>query len=219
MTKKSKQIKLSPRDFKVGFELEFKSKPLAKKYGDAWDLAFRGKYIKLPNRNLEKVMKLGTDGPNWELRTFPICGSKAKTVLKDAFFILKHFQAHTNRNCGLHINVSCKHKGLHNNLDPIKLYKTLDPQKLAKLFKRENSKYCKCPMNIKPWTVFEFCSKSIKSCFKHNGINFSHYDKRAKKSSRIEFRFLGGKDYHNKEKLSYLTLNSIVKSLCASYIN
>jgi hypothetical protein len=216
MTKTS-QIKLHPKDFRVGFELEFKSKPLTKKYGDSWDIAFKRKYIRLPNIKLEKIMRMGADGPNWELRTFPICGTKAKKTLKDAFFILKHFNAVTNRNCGLHINVSCKHRRLHNHLDPIKLYKTLEPKKLSKLFGRESSKYCKSPKTTKPWTVFEFCSQSIRSCFKHHGINFSHYDRNARKSSRIEFRFLGGKDYHNRENLSYQTLKSILKSLGSSY--
>lgn len=214
---KTKQIKLRPKDFRVGFELEFKSKPLTKRYGDSWDMAFRAKHIKLPNTQLERVMKVGVDGPNWELRTNPVCGTKARSTLKDAFFILKHFGAITNRNCGLHINISCKRKSLHNHLDPIKLYKTLDPQKLAKLFGRESSKYCKSPKTTKPWTVFEFCSQSIRNCFKHHGINFSYYDKCAKKSSRIEFRFLGGKDYHNKENLSYQVLKSILKSLGTSY--
>lgn len=211
--------KLTPKDFKVGFELEFKSPQLTKKYGNSWDISMRGKYIKLPNKTLEKVMKMGADGPNWELRTSPVCGSKAKKTLKDAFFILKHFRASTSRNCGLHINVSCKRKGLHNKLDPIKLYKTLDPQKLAKLFGRENSRYCKCPKDVKSWTVFEFCSKSINQCVKHHGINLGHYDKRARKSSRIEFRFLGGKDYHERERLSYKALSSILKSLSKSYSN
>lgn len=212
-----KQIQLKSKDFKVGFELEFKSPPLTKKYGNTWDLAFKNRYIKLPNKDLEKVMKIGVDGPNWELRTLPICGTKARSTLKDAFFVLKHFNAQTTRYCGLHINVSCKRKSLHNNLDPIKLHRSLEPKKLAKLFGRENSKYCKCPKDQKPWTVFEFCSLSIKTCFRHSGINFANYEKRARKTSRIEFRFLGGKDYHSRETISYSTLNSIVKNLSKSY--
>jgi hypothetical protein len=217
MIRKSKAIKLTPKDFRVGFELEFKSRSLTKKYGDTWDLTFKNRYFKLPNKNLEKTMRLGIDGANWELRTIPVCGTKARKTLKDAFFILKHFNAQTSRYCGLHINVSCKRKALHNNLDPIKLHKTLDPQKLARLFNREKSRYCKSPKNTKPWTVFEFCSKSLHSCFKHHGINFSNYERRALKTSRIEFRFPGGKDYHNKENLSYRTLSKILKSLCKSY--
>jgi len=217
MTEARSQIKLHPKDFRVGFELEFKSPRLTKKYGSSWDIYHRGKYIKLPNKMLEKVMKMGADGSNWELRTVPVCGSKAKKTLKDALFVLKHFDAVTSRNCGLHVNISCKRKSLHNNLDPIKLYKTLDPQKLSKLFGREGSHFCKNPRSTKPWTVFEFCSQSIKCCFKHHGINFSHYQERATKNSRIEFRFLGGKDYHNKEKICYSTLKTIIGSLSKSY--
>ena len=215
-----KKISLYPKDFRVGFELEFKSRTLTKKYGSPWEFTNgsgnRGK-IKLPTKTMEKIGRVGGDGDLWELRTKPVCFTKSKTYLKEAFLILEHFKASTNENCGLHINVSCKKKRFHKNLDPITLSTILDTAKLAKKFGRAKTRACLSPSENKPYTLFDFYSQNLIHWEKHFAINFQNYKKTPKKTSRIEFRFPGGKNYHKKEKLCIDTLNIIVKSLSQSY--
>lgn len=215
MRKSPKKISLSPKDFRVGFELEFKSRELTREYGDSW--SYSGKKIRLSNTNLKNIGSIGADGDLWELRTNPVCFLKSREYLKQSFSILKHFKASTNENCGLHINVSCKKKRFHKNLDPIALSTILDTAKLAKKFGRAKTRACLSPRDNKPYTLFDFYSQNLIHWEKHFAINFQNYKKTPKKSSRIEFRFPGGKNYHKKEKLCIDTLNTIVKSLSQSY--
>ena len=222
MNKTTKKIVLSPKDFRIGFELEFKSRKLTNEYGNPWTFSNgipRKKKIKLPTRSMEKIGKVGADGNLWELRTNPVCFTKAEAYLKEAFSILEHFNASTTENCGLHINISCKKTRLHRNLDPIGLSHTLNTAKLAKKFGRDKVTACRSPKENKPYCLFEFYSRNFIDWEKHLAINFLNYHGKPKKDSRIEFRFPGGKNYHKKEKLCIDTLNTIVTSLTRSYRN
>jgi hypothetical protein len=222
MIKSPKKITLSPKDFRVGFELEFKSRELTRKYGSSWNFSngsCNKPKIKLPHKSMEKIGRIGGDGDLWELRTKPICFTKAKEYLKEAFSILRHFNASTNKNCGLHINVSCKKKKFHTNLNPITLSTILDTAKLAKKFGRAKTRACLSPTKNKPYSSFDFYAQKIVDWEKNFAINFQNYKANPQKSSRIEFRVPGGKDYHKKEKLCVDTLNTIVKGLSQSYRN
>jgi hypothetical protein len=221
MKKKACKLRLSPSDFRVGFELEFKSKPLRKKFGDPCLLeGSDGKSktpIPLPCKSLKKVGEIGCDGHLWEFRSRPVCYTKAKGYLMKAFRVLEYYEADTTRRCGLHVNISCKRSDLHDHLDPIGLTRRLDPPRLAKLFGRRTLPTCESPKNSKPFAVFSFYASKLGEEDRHMAINLIPYGDEPTKKSRVEFRFLGGKDYHRKKDLCFHVLDLIIESMSRSY--
>lgn len=199
----------------MGFELEFKSKILNKQYGEPW--RFSDKSIKIKDRELARVGKVGADGPLWELRTYPVCHTQAKKQLLDAFRVLSFFEATSGKHCGLHVNVSCKRKNLHSFLDPLLLAQRLDSFKLAKLFDRQKLEVCKSPKDTKPFSLFYFYARRLGEEDRNLAINFVPYRRAHQKNSRVEFRFMGGVRYHRKPALCTRIVDYIVESMAKSY--
>lgn len=201
--------KISKKHLRVGFELEFKSPHLAKKYGKPfWGGSLR---ISTP------VGNIGVDGDNYELRTKPVRAPQAAGLLTEALALIEQFRGKTTSTTGLHINVSCSLKKYHHRIDPLKLWKKLNPKKWARLFGRQKSTFCSSPKSLSPWETFAFAGGLFGDGDRNSAINFLPYGSKPKKSSRIEFRFLGGKNYHRKTKTVLKTLDAILRATSASY--
>lgn len=219
--KPTSKIALRPSDFRIGFELEFRSKVLVRRYGDPCRFCDGTgkprKRIKIRGRTLAAVGEVGGDGPLWELRTHPVCYTEFEDCLRKAFRILEYFEASAGKRCGLHVNVSCKKRSVHGNLDPLRLTKFLDTSKLSRLFGRQKLETCKSPVDTRPFALFDFYTRNLGEGDRHLAINFLPYHLTPKKTSRVEFRFLGGRAYHRKPDLCIKVVKAIVRSMTKSY--
>lgn len=202
-------LKLQKKDLKIGFEFEFLSPTIKKIHGPAWSAG--NLRIRTP------VGTIGTDGDNFELRTPPTSAMLAQKILKESLKVLRNYEAKTTKTTGLHINVSCRNKRMHPKINPLKLWQLAKPEKWAKSFGRRNSYFCSMPKNPNLWETFCFLGENHSNDEKNIAINFQEYGKKPKKSSRIEFRFPGGKNYHRKPKTLARCLNEIIKATSKSY--
>lgn len=120
--------------------------------------------------------------------------------------IIKFIQNHgyTNEKCSIHFNLSFKNKEKDlNDLNILKLILNTDEDEIYRVYpSRKNNMYSKSIKKIIPYKEYEFFNIPI-SVVKNNiripndkyyGINFIHTND-DKQSQRLEFRYIGGKDY------------------------
>lgn len=209
---------LGPADFLVGLEMEFSSSLLSRMCGKPMDI-LRGIVRMRPPRVDGKpvdIGKIGIDGEFWELRTEPVEGHKIGEIVDRALDILGRFEARTSRECGLHINVSCKKRNLHDHLDPVKLWRNVRPAAISRQFGRTTDTWCVCPESDSLQSILRIYSLNVTG-FRNAAVNFSKYHKRPKKSSRVEIRSAGGKGYHLRKALIHRTITQVVCAFSRSY--
>jgi len=139
-----------------------------------------------------------------ELVTGPLDYFEAKFHLNK---LLKFIQTYgyTNDKCSIHFNISFKdecEKNL-NDLNVLKLVLTMDEDEIYYVYPmRKNNVYAKSVKNIIPYKDYDFNNIPI-DVIKNNlmlpddkyyGINFLHINN-PKETQRLEFRYIGGKDY------------------------
>jgi hypothetical protein len=130
--------------------------------------------------------------------------SEALDNMKQMFkFINRH--GNTTRNTGLHINMSIKGiNHLIDTLDPVKLVLFLDEGYIYNFFdERKMNRYAMSSKSmaigyqiITPESLYKLIDRKRLTNFveeKYQGINFKNLGK-----NYIEFRYLGGVDYHKK---------------------
>lgn len=151
-----------------------------------------------------------------ELITGPMEYFTAKFYLiKILNFIDKY--GYTNNKCAVHFNVSFEEKDL-NDLNILKLILSTDEDEIFKQYPtRRNNIYAKSVMNIIPYKDYDFyniSSNTIKNNLalpddKYYGINFKNIINN-KESQRVEFRYIGGKDYHKNSGLVLYFLDKFI---------
>jgi hypothetical protein len=198
---------------KLGFEFEFYMK----------DLSFY-KTLELLNRELDPVKVHGfrqyhsnyqPDAKNFkiepdlsggtsmvELVTGPLEYGVAKYYLvKILTFIQKY--GYTNDKSSIHFNLSFDGDKNLNDLNILKLILRTDEDEIYRFFpSRKGNIYAKTIKDIIPYKQYDFFNISIDSVKnalrlpddKYFGINFLHVNN-DKKSQRLEYRYIGGKDY------------------------
>lgn len=147
--------------------------------------------------------------------------------------ILKFIQQYgfTNEKSSVHFNISFPHdeeKNL-NDLNILKLILNIDEDEIYRVFpSRQNNVYAKSIKKLIPYKNYDFENIPIdvvKNNFrlpndKYYGINFLHINK-PKESQRLEFRYIGGKDYEKEiAQLSYFLDKFIIdvdKSIGSSF--
>jgi len=201
------------KDFNIGFELEFGSGLLDKKYGSA--SAIRDRRIRIP------FGTLGEDGLRYEIRTRPLRGDLAPGLMCRCLDYMQSVSARTRTEDGLHINVSLVKKDLNLKINPLQVWIFAKPKYWSLRFGRTRCWACRMPRNYTQPELLEFISSAGPSG-RRLAINFSHFRPRqAPIKSRVEFRYPGGKNYHQKPDLLLSCLNSalsaIAKSLGASF--
>lgn len=136
-----------------------------------------------------------------ELITGPLDFYDAKYYLiKIAKFIQNYGQ--TNEKCSVHYNISFNHRNL-NDINILKLILNLDEDEIYRNYpSRKNNVYAKTIKKIIPFKEYDYFNIPI-SVIKNNmrlpsdkyyGVNFSHVNN-DKESQRLEFRYIGGRDY------------------------
>ena len=198
---------------RVGFEFEFYMK----------DLSYY-KTLELLNQELspvrvwgfrqyhsdftpdEKNFKIEPDlsgGSNMvELVTGPLDYYDAKYYLvKIVKFIQKY--GYTNEKSSIHFNLSFNGEKNLNDLNILKLILNTDEDEIYRIFpSRKDNVYAKSVKKIIPFKEYDFFNIPI-SVVKNNlkmpndkyfGINFLHINS-DKEHQRLEFRYIGGKDY------------------------
>jgi hypothetical protein len=157
-----------------------------------------------------------------EMVTGPMEYFQAKFYLNK---ILKFIQTYgyTNDKCSIHFNVSFQgesEKNL-NDLNILKLILTIDEDEIYYSYpSRKNNVYAKSVKSIIPYKDYDFNNVPI-DILKNNlslpedkyyGINFLHITN-PKETQRLEFRYLGGKDYEkNIGHISYY-LDLFIKNI------
>jgi len=157
-----------------------------------------------------------------ELVTGPLEYFEAKFFLNK---ILKFIQTYgyTNEKCSIHFNVSFNEdcdKNL-NDLNVLKLILSVDENEIYYTFpSRKNNVYAKSIKNIIPYKEYDFNNVPI-DVIKNNlnlpddkyyGVNFLHINN-PRETQRLEFRYIGGKDYEkNIGDVTYF-LDSFIKNV------
>jgi hypothetical protein len=137
-----------------------------------------------------------------ELVTGPLEYNDAKFYLVK---ILKFIQNHgyTNDKCSIHFNLSFFGEKNLNDLNTLKLILCTDEDEIYRFYpSRKGNIYAKSIKNIIPYKEYDFFNISVDSVKnnlllpdnKYFGINFLHINN-PKESQRLEYRYIGGKDY------------------------
>lgn len=140
-----------------------------------------------------------------ELVTGPMSYYTAKIYL---IKILKFIQdyGYTTDSCAIHFNLSFNDNELNlNDLNVLKMILSIDEDEIYMDFpKRKGNIYAKSIKNIIPYRDYDYNNISInvvKNALtyptdKYYGVNFLHMNK-DKSEQRLEFRYIGGKNYQN----------------------
>ena len=161
------------------------------------------------NSNVEIVT------PVWNLKN----GLKAIDKL---FTLMELMNAHTNASCGLHINLGFSRKSETKKIDEAKLVLLVDEHKWMKVFKRTCNEYVE-PMkkglrlrkNDSQDRVFTKLKNKIENKYKYDSINMSKLNIE-NGTGWIEFRIVGGKNYHKRLREIKTVILHFAESLQAS---
>ena len=153
--------------------------------------------------------------PVWNLKN----GLKAIDKL---FTLMELMNAQTNASCGLHINLGFSRKSETKKIDEAKLVLLVDEQKWLKAFKRTQSGFVE-PMkkglrlkkNDSQDRVFTKLKNKLVDKAKYDSINMSKLNIE-KGTGWIEFRIVGGKNYHKRRKEVKTAILHFAESLQAS---
>lgn len=199
---------------KIGFELEFYLS----------DLSFY-KTLEILNQELspcrvhgfrsyhsdfkpdEKNFKLEPDlsgGSNMvEFITGPLEYNDAKYYLVKMLKFIQNY-GYTNEKCSIHFNISFNNEEKDlNDLNILKLILNTDEEEIYRYFpNRKGNIYAKSIKSIIPFKEYDFFNVSIDTISnsmklpndKYFGVNLTHITK-SKKNQRVEYRYIGGKDY------------------------
>lgn len=226
---------------RVGFEFEFYMKDLSfyktlellNQYltpVKVWGFRKYHSDMTPDSRNFKIEPDLSGGANMVELVTGPLDYFEAKFFLNK---LLKFIQSYgyTNDKCSIHFNVSfseeCE-KNL-NDLNVLKLILMIDEDEIYYVYPmRKNNVYAKSVKNIIPYKDYDFNNVPI-DIIKNNlmlpddkyyGINFLHINN-PRETQRLEFRYIGGKDYEkNIGDLSYfldLFIKNVYNSIDVSF--
>ncbi len=158
--------------------------------------------IKTDSNNFKLEPDISGGANLCELITGPLNFYDAKFYLiKIIKFIQKY--GYTNDKCSVHFNISFNGDKNLNDLNILKLILNTDEDEIYRYYpSRKDNVYAKSIKKIIPFKEYDFFNIPI-SVVKNNiklpndkyyGINFLHINN-DKESQRLEFRYVGGKDY------------------------
>ena len=150
----------------------------------------------------------------------PLPYLEAKYMIIKMGKFLEQYNCYTTEKASIHFNISFKDKSL-NDLNILKLILATNEDQIYNCYPhRKNNIYAKSVKKIIPYKDYDFYNIPI-SVIKNNlrlpndkyfGINFLHINE-SKESQRLEFRYIGGKDYEkNIGQLLYFLDKFIVDS-------
>lgn len=200
------------KDAKIGFEFEFYMKELSY-YKTLEILNDELKPVKVwgfrqyhsnfsPDAENFKIEPDLSGGSNMvELVTGPLGFYDAKYYLIKIIKFIQNY-GYTNEKCSIHFNISFNDKDL-NNLNTLKLILNIDEDEIYRSYpSRKDNVYAKTVKKIIPFKEYDYFNIPI-GVVKNNmrlpgdkyyGVNFLHINNE-KENQRLEFRYIGGKDY------------------------
>lgn len=200
------------KDARIGFEFEFYMKELSY-YKTLEILNDELKPVKVwgfrqyhsdftPDAENFKIEPDLSGGSNMvELVTGPLDFYDAKYYLIKIIKFIQNY-GYTNEKCSIHFNISFNDKDL-NDLNALKLILNIDEEEIYRTYPtRKDNVYAKTVKKIIPYKEYDFFNIPV-NVVKNNmrlpgdkyyGINFLHINNE-KGSQRLEFRYIGGKDY------------------------
>ena len=213
----------------VGYELEMGV--------DAPSSTIRGAvkaiFPEIVDRNSSKVrdkftvttdysVETNRDNPNVEIVT-PVWNLKNGLKAIDKLFTLMELMnAHTNASCGLHINLGFSRKSETKKIDEAKLVLLVDEHKWLKAFKRTRNEFVdpmkkglRLKKNDSQDRVFTKLKDKIVDKYKYDSINMLRLNIK-KGTGWIEFRIVGGKNYHKRLREVKTVILHFAESLQAS---
>ena len=148
--------------------------------------------------------------------------NKGLKAIDKLFTLMDLVSAQTNASCGLHINLGFSRKSETKSIDEAKLVLLVDEQKWLKAFKRTHNEFVQ-PMkkgltlrkNDSQDRVFTKLKNKINDKAKYDSINMSKLNIK-KGTGWIEFRIVGGKNYHKRRKEVKMAILHFAESLQAS---
>lgn len=223
-------------EFKLGYEIEFATTKPNEVYN----------YIRNSGvRYVDAYTSRSTRYEGWQVKTdssiIPPRGYTGVEVasppmdlyagiasLFSAFNYITHSGGVTNDSCGLHVSISFKSTNLFTKLNPLALMYNFDDEYYLKKWNREANRFCQAvkpaysnwlrrnleanPGNIsRSGNVRELCSIIGQNIRKHHSINLIKL-----RENYIEFRLMGGADYHTKREQVLDTIVAILKAYDAS---
>jgi hypothetical protein len=202
------------KNSKIGFEFEFYMKDLSfyktlevlndeLKPVKVWGLRKYHSDFTPDHENFKIEPDLSGGSNMVEMVTGPLDYFDAKYYLvKIVNFIQKY--GYTNDKCSIHFNLSFNDNDKNlNDLNLLKLILNTDEDEIYRYFpSRKNNIYAKTIKKIIPFKDYDFFNIGINTVKnnlrlpsdKYYGINFLNINN-DKKTQRLEFRYIGGKDY------------------------
>ena len=144
-----------------------------------------------------------------ELRTPPLPPRDALKLLENIFTIVNKYGT-TNKSCGFHVNISSAHKTKMKRFNPIPFLSSKLWNEILKKFNRGNNEYCRPIIRSSKISKVAMAKSLIEfSSEKYRCVNLSHFGSGTSKSSRIEIRGFGNKDYSKK----FETISEYIKRI------
>ena len=198
-----KLIFTNKSDVRLGFEIEC----LIRGSDDYYGHNYRNvNDFKKAIRDLNKNVQLGYDGSiigsgtPFEIRTMPLPPKDSIILLKELFDIVNKYGL-TNKSCGFHVNISSVHKTKMKNFNPIPFLSSKLWNEILTKFGRTGNGYCRPLLrtSIRSMSKVKALS-SFTNAFeeKYSCVNLIHFNNGQDKSSRVEVRGFGNKDYTQK---------------------
>lgn len=156
-----------------------------------------------------------------ELRTTPLPPEKAMENLQKLFELVNEY-GYTNWSCGFHVNISSKSKRDMKKFNPISFFSNPILNNITFKFRRGNNDFCQplpvvSPSKMSKLKLIENMGR-LTECIqdKYYCGNMVNWQGGTRKSSRVEIRGIGNKDYTKKYSTIYNYINKINKlfSLC-----
>lgn len=152
------------------------------------------------NFKMEPDLSMGSNGV--EIITGPLPYNDAKYYLIKILKFIQNY-GYTNERCSIHFNLSFDGDKNLNNLNILKLILNTDEEEIYRFYpSRKGNIYAKTVKSIIPYKEYDFFNipiSSVKNSIKtpndkYYGINFINITN-DKESQRLEYRYIGGKDY------------------------
>lgn len=146
-----------------------------------------------------------------EIRTDPLPPKSAMELLEKVFVIVNKYGT-TNASCGFHVNISSAKKSKMMNFDPIPFLSSKLWNQILKRFNRYGNSFCYPVIRTKnaPVTRVATIKRIIDTAQeKYRAVTLCNFSNGQQKSSRVEIRAFGNKNYTKK----YGTIAGYIKRI------
>lgn len=191
-------------DVRLGFEVEciIRGGHYYRKFCEALrDLCIQSKSpINIGSDGSINIQGLAQDSRPVEIRTNPLPPKKAMEVLKAVFDIVNRYGL-TNASCGLHVNISSAHRSKMRNFNPLPFLSSKLWDEILKKFSRKSNNYCRPILTVNrrrasKYLAFQALSNACGD--KYRCVTLCNFGNGLSKSSRVEVRGFGNKNYTHK---------------------